>query len=131
MLSHVAILFPIGRTRHAPQLLLSTGLSKCRSPVKCFIKRFPKVGPEKNRDSQRRDRILRLFLCPDITQISPHFWAISLPKCTANLEKKVKKSTGENSKNPVEKIPRNCRFLSLVVVERVLKRKQSWAMGIG
>ena len=31
-----------------------------------------------------------------------------------------KKSTGESLKNPVEKLSRNCRFLSLVVVERVL-----------
>ena len=36
-------------------------------------------------------------------------------------EKGKKKTTGEkNLRNPVETAPRNCRFLSLVVVERVL-----------
>ena len=47
------------------------------------------------------------------------FGAISLLNYTENLEKR-KKSTGDNSKNPVEKLPRNYRFLSLVVVEDVL-----------
>ena len=42
----------------------------------------------------------------------PHFGVISLLNC--------KKSNGENSNNPVETATRNCRFLSLVMVERVL-----------
>ena len=50
----------------------------------------------KNYDSQRRDRILRLFLRPEIGQFSPHFGAISLLNCTQDLEKK--------EKNPLEKI---------------------------
>ena len=60
------------------------------------------------------------LLRPGIGQFSPHFGAISLLNKTENLEKKEKKSTGENSENPVEKLPRNCRFLSLVVVKCVL-----------
>ena len=36
------------------------------------------------------------------------------------------RSTRENSKNPAETAPRNCRFLSLVVVERVLKHVQTY-----
>ena len=46
-------------------------------------------------DSQRHDKILRIFLRPEIWQNVPHFGAISL------LNKKRKpgrKSTGENSK---------------------------------
>ena len=31
-------------------------------------------------------------------------------------------SSGENSKNPVGTVPRNCRFLSLVVIEPVLMK---------
>ena len=49
--------------------------------------------------SQRRDRILRFFLRPEIGQFSPHFGAISLLNCTVNLEKR-----GEN---PLEKIKKN------------------------
>ena len=52
-------------------------------------------GPE-NHDSQRRDRILRPFLRPEIGQFSPHFGMISLPNYTENLEK--------NEKHPLEKI---------------------------
>ena len=54
-------------------------------------------------DGQRRDRILRLFLRPEIGQLSPHFGAISLQK-KENLEKrkkihwrKFKESSGETS----------------------------------
>ena len=75
----------------------------------------------KNYDSHRHDRILRIFLRPEIGPFSPHHGAIPLLNYTKNLEKK-EKSTGENSKNPVETAPRNCRFLSLVVVERALEK---------
>ena len=38
-----------------------------------------------------------------------------------------KQSTGENSENPVETVPQNCRFLSLVVVERAsVKLTSRW-----
>ena len=59
---------------------------------------------------------------PEIEQFSPHFGPMSLLNCTENLEKQEKHlSTGENSRtNPVETAPRNCRFLSLIVVQRVL-----------
>ena len=73
----------------------------------------------KNHDSQRRDRILRFFLRPEIGQFFPRFGAISLLHNTEKLEEK-EKSTGENSKNPVETALRNCRFLFLVVVECAL-----------
>ena len=74
---------------------------------------------KKNHDSQRRDRILRFFLRPEIGQYSPYFGAISLRNYTVNPEKKGK-IHWRNSKKSVETAPRNCRFLSLVVVERVL-----------
>ena len=63
------------------------------------------LGTEKNHDSQRRDRILRFFLLPEIGQFSPHFGAISLLNYTVNLEKrerkvrwrKFKKSSGDGA----------------------------------
>ena len=60
---------------------------------------------------ENRDRILRFFLR------SPHCGGISLLNYTENLGKK-EKSIAEKSKGI--RILRNCRFLSLVVVERVL-----------
>ena len=74
----------------------------------------------RNHDSQRLDKILRMFLGPEIGQFSAHFGALSIPHCTENLEK----STGENLKNPVETASQNCGFLSLVVVERVLTKRR-------
>ena len=61
-------------------------------------------------DSQRRDRILHIFLCPEIGQFSPDFGAISLLNYTEDQEKKWQKSTGENSKDSKDRIPWNCRF---------------------
>ena len=51
----------------------------------------------KNHDSQRRDRILRYFLRPEIGQVSPHFWALSLPNCTESPGDRGQKSTGRRS----------------------------------
>ena len=51
----------------------------------------PLSGPK---DSHTRDRILHFLLRPEMGQFSLHFGAISLPKCTVNLEK-GKKSTAE------------------------------------
>ena len=86
-------------------------------------------GPN-NHDSQRRDRILRNFLRPEIGQFSPHFGAMSLLKYTVNLEKRGKIHWRKFKKeNPVQTAPRNCRPLSLVVAERVLKNStciDSW-----
>ena len=77
------------------------------------------VQGRQNPDRQRRGRILLVFLPPESGQIWGDFLAKLHHK---NMEKKGK-STGENSetKNPVETAPRNCRFLSLVVAERVLR----------
>ena len=47
------------------------------------------IGTEKNHDSQRRDRIPRFFLHPEIGQFSPHLGPISLLNCTENLERKA------------------------------------------
>ena len=66
-----------------------------------------------------RDGILLIFLCLGIGQLSPQFGVDLLSKLHTKTLEKTKKSTGENSKNPTETAPRNCRFLSLVVVERV------------
>ena len=73
----------------------------------------------RNHDSQRHNRILRFSLRKQSGQCSPHFAAISLLDYTVNLEER-EKITGENSKNAVETAHQNCRFLSLVMVERVL-----------
>ena len=50
------------------------------------------------------------------------FWGEFLTNyiITQKTWRKRENSTGENSKNPVETAPRNCIFLSLVVVERIL-----------
>ena len=78
---------------------------------------------QKKHDSQRRDRILRFFLRPEIGQFCPHFGAISWLKLHRKPGQTWIKSTRENSKNPVDQIaPRYCRFLSLVVVERAVTK---------
>ena len=61
---------------------------------------FPDIGGAKrimrfcrdrrNHDSQRRDRIPRFFLRPEIGQFSPDLGAISLLNYTENLEKEEK-----------------------------------------
>ena len=56
----------------------------------------------------------------------PHFWAISLLNYTENQEKQETYPLEKILKNPVETAPRNCRFLSLVVVEGVLIGKQGY-----
>ena len=85
-----------------------------------FQGKLRSIFPKKDHDSHRRDRILRFLLRPEIGRFSPHFGAISLLNCTMNLEKSEKNQLENFQKNPVETAPRNCRFLSLVVVERVL-----------
>ena len=50
-----------------------------------------------------------------------HVLGCCLTKLHSKPGEKETKSTGEISKNPVETAPRNYRFLSLVVVKRVLK----------
>ena len=50
-----------------------------------------------------------------------HILGISLLNCTVNLEKRAKYPLEKiHKKKPVETAPRNCRFLSLVVLARVL-----------
>ena len=78
------------------------------------------IRDQKNHDSQRRDKILRFFLRPEIGQFLQIFGAISL--LTHTLK------PGEEGKNPLEwrrRAPRTCRFLCLVVVERALKNTES------
>ena len=85
---------------------------------KCF-----KFGNERTMTASHVTGFYAFFLRPEIGQLSPHFWAVSLLNCTVNLEKRGKKTTGENSKNPLETAPRDCRFLSLVVVEHFLTKR--------
>ena len=70
----------------------------------CKGKEYHYAWGRKNHDSQRRDRIPRFFLRLGIGRFSPHFGAISLLKCTENLEKlekfhwrKFKKSNGDGA----------------------------------
>ena len=70
----------------------------------------------KNHDSQTCDRILCFCLCPEIGQYFPHFGLISLLNCTENPKKHEESPLEKIQKNPVETAPRNCRFLSLVMV---------------
>ena len=72
----------------------------------------PLMGTERNHDSQRRDRILRLSLPSEIGCFSPRFGVVSLPNYTENLEK--------IQEYQVETASRKCRFVSLVVDERAL-----------
>ena len=48
------------------------------------------------------------------------FWGDFLLDCTENLEKREKHPLEKIEKDQVETAPQNCRFLPLVVVERVL-----------
>ena len=61
-----------------------------------------------------------LFSPPGNRAIFSTFWLELFTKLHSKLGKKGKNPLEKNSKNPVEKIPLNCRFLSLVVVERAL-----------
>ena len=104
---------PAPRRKHYINNLLKT--------ILCDGQGLVTLGTEKTHHGQRRDRILRFFLCPEIGQFSPHSGAISLLNYTETPGERGKTSTGENSKtNPVETAPRDCRFLSLVMVERAL-----------
>ena len=98
--------------------------SKDSSAGKCYLLYLVVVpGPlrdenqgRKNHDSHRRDRIWRDFL----HWIFRYFLQIlggSSYSIAHKYWRKSKKSSGEP---PVETAPRNCRFLSLVVVELVL-----------
>ena len=55
-----------------------------------------KLRTKKNHDSQRRDRILRIFLQPEIGQFSPRFGADFWLICTENLEIVEIQATGAN-----------------------------------
>ena len=56
----------------------------------CYRHLSPTIRTAKTIDSHRRDRILRIFLRPEVGQFSPHLGAISLLNCTMNLEKREK-----------------------------------------
>ena len=60
-----------------------------------------------------------VFLRPEIGQFSPHPSGHFLTKLHRKPGEKGKKPLEKIQKNPEETAPRNCRFLSLVVVERV------------
>ena len=76
-------------------------------------------GPKKNHDNHRLDRILRFFSPPRNRAIFSTFWGHLLAKLHSQLGKIHWRKFNQN---PVETAPRNCRFLSPVVVERVLKK---------
>ena len=67
----------------------------------------------KNHDSHRRDRIWRDFL----HWIFHYFLQILGGSSYSNAHKCWRKSKKSSGEPPVETAPRNCRFLSLVVVE--------------
>ena len=104
----------------SPRVLRSAGFCGCPRDFQRF---FGGSDPmlvtlanswRKNHDSQRCDRILHIFLRPKIGQFSPTFWGDFLIR-----QKPGEKGTKIQS-NPLETAPRNGRFLSLVVVGRVL-----------
>ena len=79
-------------------------------------------GAEKNHDSHRRDRIWRDFL----HWIFRYFLQILGGSSYQNAHKYWRKRQKSSGKPPVETAPRNCRFLSLVVVELVLSLFFPW-----
>ena len=91
--------------------------SCCKARLSLWTKNMYFRARKKSHHSHRRDRILRFFLRTEIGQIYPHLGSISLRNLHSKPGERGKKSTGENSKHPVETGPRNCRFLSLVLVE--------------
>ena len=109
----------------------STFLCICAPPIgpneasACEIFNYssPKSGP-KNHDSQRHDRILRLFLRLEMGAIFSTIWGDFRTKLHRKPGEKGKNIHWRKQKNSVEKLPRNCRFLSLVAVERVLTKFQ-------
>ena len=79
-------------------------------------------GPTKLWQPQtRQDSAPFTFPPPGNRAIFSTFWGDFLTNLHIKPGEREQKSTGQNSENPVERFPRNCRFLSLVVVERVLK----------
>ena len=80
------------------------------------IEKFNPSGPKKPWQPQMWQDLTR-FSPLDFSLLFPDFMGLVLLSCTWILEKKQKISSGEP---PVETAPRNCRFLSLVVVELVL-----------
>ena len=73
-------------------------------------------GTEKNRTATDMTGIYAFFSA----RKTGNFLHILGPFPYWITQQNLEKSTGENSKNPAETAPRNCRFLSLVVVECVL-----------
>ena len=73
-------------------------------------------GPKKPWQPQTWQDLTRISPL-DFLLLSPGFRGLVLLNCTGKYWRKSKKSSGEP---PVETAPRNCRFLSLVVVERAL-----------
>ena len=67
------------------------------------------------------DKILRIFFRPEIGPFSPHFGAISLVHYTKNPGERGKIHWREFKKSSGDGAPKLQMYLSLVVVERVLK----------
>ena len=83
---------------------------------------------QKNHDSQRRDWIVRLFLRLAIREFSHILGRFPFFLAQKKTWRKEKNFHWRKKKNPVEMAPRQCRFLSLVVVERVLNKRLSFQL---
>ena len=70
-------------------------------PLELTIEELVSGLRKKNMTARGRDRILRKFVHLEFSPVSPDFRAISLLN-THKTWRKQKKSTGENSKNPLE-----------------------------
>ena len=84
----------------------------------------PNVFPRNFGDRQRGKSLLFTevprFLCPPPPKKQTRIGGSGCSIALKLWRKRNTKSTGENSKCPVETAPRICRFVSIVVVERVL-----------
>ena len=78
------------------------------------------IPEKKKQDSQRRDRILRFFLCPEIGQLSPHFGVISSVNYAENPEKQEKIHRRKFKKKSSGDGTPKLQISVLGVVERVL-----------
>ena len=77
-------------------LIIPFRASSCQG-VSTYFRNSSFSGP-KSHDSQRRDRILRIFLCPRSVN-SIHLWGVILTKLYRKPEEERTKATGENKRN--------------------------------
>ena len=102
--------FGFGHVFPGPWSSMCNALSKIAQP-----QRQQNRHRTQKHDSQRLDRILRMRLRLEIRQFSPDLGAVSLPNSRKTWRRNKKENVPCRTKTP-----QNCRFLSLVVVERVL-----------